>query len=165
MEEYAELPRAEIDDRRGVARYSLVDGPVPGAGIAGDAEATTAFTNRQCKAVARSGQRMMARGTGDIEVAAQDLVEEELLAEGDFCGIGGVSVYEIGVRYGLGQRLAPASGGPGVSRGHEQEQEGKKPCGVCLHDDILVITTNSGSWSRKRSCDRTAITRQSDGIE
>lgn len=75
--------RPEIEYVSRIAPHTFVDSIVANTGIARYAKTAATLTDRQCKAVAGSSERVMTGCTGDVAVAAQDLVEEELGTEGD----------------------------------------------------------------------------------
>ena len=78
VEHALELARAEIEDMWRVTRHALVDSVRASTGVASNAETSPTLANRQRKPIASARKRVVAGGAGNIEVAAQDLVKEQL---------------------------------------------------------------------------------------
>ena len=83
MKHDREFPCTQVEDRWRIARYAFMNRINARAGITGYTQTNATLSNRQRQAVTGVSQWVVTGSARGVQVAAEDLVEEQVLSKRD----------------------------------------------------------------------------------
>ncbi len=143
-EEADKLVRAEVEDRRRIARNPLL-GRVRGIERPVGAETDAAFPEAQRDAVGRAEAGVVARRAGDVPIAGEDLVPEEQAAQ---CGLARVDRDKHVVRHRRRRTGQRRDGDEGEDQGTAQHRA--RGCAEAVTLSIASRSRRRGIWLQVR---------------